>query len=203
MRLILPGSNRHRPIAVNDRSKPRTRPKPPPTTKPPRSTGPWPACRRAASMLSPNISVHVGMIPVKRPVDPATHDHSRRCRAQAEYNDGAAALAHLRLKNLRPLMYAGQGPVLRVIMRLGAWLCGGCEGFVPGKDRRNQIAVNDKSKLRTRSKPWPSTKPPRSTGPWPACIRAASMLSPNISLNVGMIPVKRPVDPATHDHSWQ
>ena len=31
-----------------------------------------------------------------------------------ELNDGAAAPAYIRLKPLRPLMYAGQGPVLRV-----------------------------------------------------------------------------------------
>ncbi len=41
----------------------------------------------------------------------------------------AAALAHIRLKNLRPLMYAGQGPVLRVIMRLGVWLGDGYGAF--------------------------------------------------------------------------
>ena len=54
-----------------------------------------------------------------RPAGTATRNQGQQHRTQAGYNDGGDAPAYIRLKPLRPLMYAGQGPVLRVIMRLG------------------------------------------------------------------------------------
>ena len=140
---------------------------------------------------------------VIRHVDTATRDHERQHRTQAECNDGTAAPASIHHKSFRPPMYAGQGPVLRVIMRLWSWLCDRRGAFVPDNDHLSRIPVNDGSKPRTRQQPSPITKPPRSTGPWPACRRATAMLSPSASLIGGRAPGLRLVDTATRDHERQ
>ncbi len=46
-------------------------------------------------------------------------------------------------------------------------------------------------------------KPPRSTGPWPACLCVVSMSSPSASLIVGRAPGLRLAATATHEHQRQ
>ena len=97
----------------------RTRQQPPPITQPSRSTGPWPACLRVVLMCSLRAGQIGGRIPVLRLADTGTRDQGQQHRTQAGCNDRGDAPTYIRLKPLLPPMYAGQGPVLRVIMRLG------------------------------------------------------------------------------------
>ncbi len=126
----------------------RTRQQALPITQPPRSTGPWPACSRVEVMLSPNPSLGVGMMPIIRPVDPATRDHERQRRTQARAQRWCRRPGLYPPQTSPPANVRGPRPGTPGNNAAWATACDRCGAFVPDNDYRSQIAMHDSSKPR-------------------------------------------------------